>query len=312
MKMIKSTVLIALFAFSAKAQTSVEDNLLNEITTSASNGHYYRAERFIGELKWTLKVQKLSNVEEYKKAYKSIDSLKFYKKNEVLLDKSKAGSVKANAKTDAQLKSLSELIKKGQLTKAIATLESLNIGLSIKSAEESNNKAAVVTRKALLVANEKVNTEQLKSTETSTNYNEFKIDSITKALAKTDSAKSYDTFSVLKQELDLRNKVKTSVDKMHFLSASMDYESLKGFLSDPQPVDRTPKPVFVPTTKNQKEIVKLQKELIYRRKANIHIGTYPLLQQLQMREAMEVEIKKGNKARVEEIEEEIRDLQSGF
>jgi len=54
--------LLALLIISVYSGILQSEELIDEIYVSAKNGHYFRAERFINQLRWTLKVKEIANV----------------------------------------------------------------------------------------------------------------------------------------------------------------------------------------------------------------------------------------------------------
>lgn len=310
MKILFTMVLTCALFGSLKSQNKVpeESKLVDEITVSAKNGHYYRAERFVNQLRWTLKVKELSNQEDYKGAYKLSDSLRYYKNNQIPLDVSKAATVKTDEALENQIKSLKGLIEGGKLEIADAHLGELKIKLGIKEAQESMQDEKAILKKTVLDTYVKQNEEKYKSTVVSTCFNEFKIDSINKELEKPETAADDSVFSILQQELELRKKLKNYVDGTQFLSASMDYRRLKSFLKNPKPKSNKPPVKFVPTTENQKRMVWLQEQMMKDKQAGKYSQLWPMTQEYNFRAEIEKAIKKGDTKAVEALEKEIRGL----
>lgn len=299
----KKITLLALIITSVYSLNAQSEKLVDEIYVSAKNGHYFRAERFINQLRWTLKVKEVANTENYKLAYKLTDSVKHYRNNAIPLDVSKAASTTENQKLESQIKNLKTSINEGLFVQTIAVLGKLKVELAIKEAKENLQEEKVILKQALLVAFNKNNADQLKSKEKSVNINAFKIDSLTKALTLPATAENEDQKSICEQELALRNKVEIRAEKSRYLSAGMEYKKLANFLANPQPKAK-PAPVVkkIPTTPNQIRIAELDKELKYRRKASIHIGTYELQHEFEQRNMLETAILKGDKKEIKRIE----------
>jgi hypothetical protein len=229
MKNLKLLALLFVCTYSVNAQ---DQKIVDEIYVSAKNGHYFRAERFIDQLRWELKVKEVANLENYKLAYTLTDSVKHYKKISIPLDVSKATLTEENGKLDKEIKDLKVSITEGLFEKTIAVLGKIKIQLAIKDAKENMQSAKLISQEALLVAYLKNNTANLKSKKKSVNA--FKIDSLTKS--------------------------------------------------------------------NQIKIAELEKELKYRRKASIHIGTYEIQHEFEKRSMLEGDILKGDKKEIERIE----------
>ena len=134
MKNFKLLALLIVCAFSTVAQN---EKIVDEIYVSAKNGHYFRAERFIDQLRWELKVKEIANREDYKLAYKLMDSVKHYKKLEIPLDASKAVSTSENKIIEKEIKDLNTNISEGLFVKTVAILGKLKIQLAIKGAKEN-------------------------------------------------------------------------------------------------------------------------------------------------------------------------------
>lgn len=309
MKKIKLFAIIALFTSNIFAQNSlyqIELDLNNEVYTSVVNAHYQRAEGYINQLKWSLKARTLANSEQYKQANALLDSVRFYKRSQVMLDASKAGSATEDAKLNTSIKALSELIEAGKLEQTIANLGQLKLQLSIKAAKESSNEELVKSNKATLKSYNTENKSNLSSSVVSVNINQHKIDSLETVLKNPESAKNPNQFSILQQELDWRKKIKENADIMRYLSASMDFKRLGWFLSDPQPIDNTPKPKFVATTANQKRMVWLQEKMEQDRKAGKFLNLWPMTQEYTLRADIEEAIAKGQNGKIKKIEKNIR------
>ncbi len=301
MKNFKLLALLIVCAYSAVAQN---DKIVDEIYVSSKNGHYFRAERFIDQLRWELKVKEVANLEDYKLAYKLMDSVKHYKKLSIPLDVSKAATAAENKTIETEIKALKTNISEGLFVKSIAILGKLKIELAIKDAKENLQDKNVILKKAALVAFLKDNKANLVSKEKSVNVNVFKIDSLTKALALPATADNEDQKSICDQEIALRNKVATRVEKSRYLSAGMEQKKLARFLANPQPLAKpVAKVKVIPTTENQLKLVALEKELKYRRKASIHVGTYEIQHEFEQRNALEGALKKGDKKEIKRIED---------
>jgi hypothetical protein len=301
MKNLKLIALLFVCVFATVAQT---EKIVDEIYVSAKNGHYFRAERFIDQLRWELKVKEVANLENYKLAYKLMDSVKHYKKLEIPLDVSKALSTGENKSIEQEIKDLKTNISEGFFVKTISVLGKLKIQLVIKDAKENLQDAKVVFKEAELAKFLLSNKASLVSKEKSVNVNAFKIDSLTKALVLPATADNEDQKSICDQEIALRKKVEVRSEKSRFLSAGMEQKKLARFLANPQPLPQTvPKVKKVPTTDNQIKIAALEKELVYRRKASIHVGTYEIQHEYEQRTMLEGAIKKGDQKEIKRIED---------
>ncbi len=310
MKLLNTLFLLAFFSVSLKAQNdSINQSVIDEISISAKNGHYFRANRYVNQLRWTLKVKLLSDAESYKLAYKFYDSVSVYKYNIIPLDASKAAITSSDSKIEELIKKLRESVSATKYEQADAFLGELKLRLAIKEAKENMQEEKAITKKAILKVYMEESVDKYKSTKTSSSINESKIVYLNGELEKPENAANDSIFSILQQELELRKKLKNYIDQDQYLAASMEYRTLKSFLDNPRPKSNKPKAKFVPVTENQKRIVWLEEKMMSDKQAGKYINLWPMTQELNFRNAIETELKKGNTAEVEKLKSEIKEIQ---
>lgn len=310
MKAFKTLILSFVVSLNLNAQSNADSqSLIKEIKVSTNSGHYSRAQRYVGHLRWALKVKILADAESYKLAYKFYDSVRVYKQNVISLDDSRAAITSSDEKVDALIEKLSKVVDASYYEQADAILGELKLRLAIKKAKENMQEETAITKKAVLKVYQEETVSKYKSTRTSSSKNEARIKELNEALLKPENAADDSVFSILQQELDFRNKLKVYVDDDQYLSASMEYRSLKDFLANPKPKSNKPAPKFVPETENQKRIVWLQEKMMSDKQAGKYINLWPMTQELNFRNAIETELKKGNMTEVENLKSQIKEIQ---
>ena len=310
MKFIKTLILSLVLSLNLNAQSdSDSQKAIKEIKISVKNGHYYRAERFVNQLRWSLKVRTLADAESYKLAYKFYDSVRVYKQNIIPLDDSRVAITTSDANVDNLLTKLTTVVEATHFDQADAILGELKLRLAIKKAKENMQEERAITKKAVLKIFQEEMAAKYKSTKTSICINEKRIAELNTDLQKPENAANDSIFSILQQELDLRNKLKKYVDQDQYLAASMEYRTLKGFLANPKPKSNKPPKKFVPVTDNQKRIVWLHNKMMTDKQEGKYINLWPMTQELNFRNAIETELKKGNLTEVENLKSQIKEIQ---
>lgn len=310
MKILQSIILLLIVAFTTNAQsTSSQQEVIKEIKVSVENGHYSRAQRYINQLRWSLKVKTLADAESYKLAYKFYDSVRYYKQNVIPLDDSRAAITSSDEKVNELISKLSKVVEAVYVEQADAILGELKLRLAIKGAKENMQEEKAITKKAVLKIYQEESQSKYKSTKTSSSINDAKIATLNSELEKPENVSNDSIFSILQQELALRKKVKSYIDEEQYLAGSMEYRALKAFLDNPKPKSNKPAPKFVPVTENQKRIVWLHKKSMTDKQEGNYINLWPMMQELNYRNAIETELKKGNKTEVENLKKQIKEIQ---
>lgn len=318
MKSLLASIVI-FFSFSTTAQESINQNYLDQnykreasilktVLDLTKRSQYVRAEAINNELKMILTCREKANKEEYSVAYKLSDSI--FKLRRIVEAKKIIFADKVNTfkQLETDINRVFVLLSNGKLQQSIGRLGALSIQLNSAYQSSSLNSGALTNYLT-------TNASQLNSDSISILKNQNRIVDIEAELEKPEIQNNWDPKSILNHELKLRKDIRFFIRSDRYLSSEMDYEKLSNYIKNPWPFPNpadAKKQEKAPETRNQKKLVELEKEIYRRRRANIHVGTWQIQKEIEHRQEIEKVTKLGNEARIAELKEMIKDLQSGF
>lgn len=304
-----SALILQSFVVKAQSQEEYLQKNYNRETKTLANileltkkSYYIKAEATTNELQRVLMCREKANEELYNEAYELSDSI--YKLREIAKGKKAIYAAKPNQfpVLEKDLQKIRTLIGTKHIRQAIARLGEV----SIKLANAETGKIEGANLKGYQTTSSK----DLASDSISIIRNQVILDKLEIEFQKEEVQNDWDSKSILDTEINLRRAIQgfiTNGDR--YLSAKMDYGKLAAFVKNPWPM---PNPadqvVYVPTTKNQLRLEELKAELLRRHKANIHLGTWQLAKEEELRIKIERYTKEGNQAEIDLLLAEIKEI----